>query len=314
MRRSSLAVSLITFLLLSTNAFAGAEARMTGKILDAATKAPIAGASMELNAVSGKTVNKKLNSRKDGQYTLTVLDGTLRYEFTISAPGYVTHKETIKISIGEANHRDFELKKADGGAAAPGAQPAQAQTQAVADPAVAAYNEGANLINGGDVAGAIAKFEAAVAAKPDLIAGWMALAKANVRAKQHDKAIEAAKKALEFDDTDTDMWSVLHQAYSAKGDKANAAIAQKKLPANAAALFNDAVRLINQQKDAEAEVLLKQAVAADAKFARGWYELGMVCARTGKNADAISALNKYLELEPSGSDAATAKEMIGYMK
>jgi hypothetical protein len=40
----------------------------------------------------------------------------------------------------------------------------------------------------------------------------------------------------------------------------------------------------------------------------------MVYARTGKTAEARQALEKYLELEPKGKDAATAKEMISYLK
>jgi tetratricopeptide (TPR) repeat protein len=312
MRRSSLALSAIMFLLVATNAFAGAEARMTGKILDAVTKEPIPNAVMNLDAVSGKTVHNQFKSRKDGNYTLTVLDGTLKYKFVITADGYAPFEEVVKMPIGEANHRDFELQKA--GTAQPQQQQQVLQQQAVADPAVAAYNEGATLMNGGDVAGGIAKFEEAVAAKPDLTAGWMALAKANLRAKQYQKAVDAGKKALEADDTDTDMWNVLYQSYKELGDKANAAAAQKKLPANATQLFNEAARLINQGKDAEAETLLKQAVAADDKFAIGWYELGMVYARTSKNSEARAALGKYLELEPDGKDAGTAKEMMGYLK
>lgn len=311
MRRSSLALSALMFLFIATNAFAGAEARMTGKILDAVTKEPIPNAVLNLSAVSGKNVKNQVKSRKDGGFTLTVLDGTLRYKFVISADGYAPYEETIKMTIGDTNHRDFELSKPTAG------QPAEGQmqmTQGAADPAVVAYNEGATLINSGDVPGAIAKFEAAVAAKPDLTAGWMALAKANHRAKAHQKAIDAAKKALEFDDTDTDMWNIVYQSYTALGDKTNAAAAQKKLPANPTQLFNEAARLINQGKDAEAQPLLEQAVAADGKFAIGYYELGMVYARTGKTAEARQSLEKYLELEPNGKDAATAKEMIGYLK
>lgn len=313
MRRSSLALSALMFLFIATNAFAGAEARMTGKILDAETKQPIPNAVMNLSAVSGKTVKNTFKSRKDGQFTLTVLDGTLRYKFVITADGYAPYEEEIKMTIGEANHRDFELKKP--GAGQPAAAEAQMQMQqAAADPAVVAYNEGATLINGGDVNGAIAKFEAAVAAKPDLAAGWMALAKANLRAKQYQKAVDAGKKALEFDAEDSDMWTILNQAYTALGDKANAEIARKKMPANPTQLFNEAARLINQGKDAEAETLLEQAVAADNTFAIGFYELGMVYARTGKNPQAREALEKYIALEPNGKDVATAKEMIGYLK
>ena len=40
---------------------------------------------------------------------------------------------------------------------------------------------------------------------------------------------------------------------------------------------------------------------------------GPLAARASKNADARTNLNKYLELEPNGKDAATAKEMLKYV-
>lgn len=309
--RRSLALSIISFLLVAGNAFAIGEARMTGKVVDLATKKPIPDATITIEAIEGKTYKRDLKARKDGAFTLMVIDGTIRYKFTVTADGYTPYEETIKMKLGETNVRQFELSKP--GTAAPAGQ--QVQTQAAAaDPAVAAYNEGAALINAGDVNGAIVKFNEAVTAKPDLVAGWMALAKAQSRAKNHAQAIAAAKKALEADDEDTDMWTILFNSYTATGDKANAAAAQKKLPANANALFNQAARLINEGKDSEAEKALQQAVAVDAKFAQAYYELGMVYVRTGKSAEAREALSKYLELEPSGKDAPTAKEMLSYLK
>ena len=244
-------------------------------------------------------------------FTIFVLDGTLQYKFNISAPGYNTYEEVIKMKLGETNVREFLVYKAGTGpAGAPGAPAAPPKP----DPAVEAYNAGAALSNSGDTAGAMAKFQEAVALKPDLTAGWMALAKVAVKEKKHEVAVDAAKKALEIDDEDADMWLVLYQSYTALGDKANAAIAEKKMPANPSKLFNEAARLINEGKDGEAEASLKRAVAADEKFAVAWYELGMVYVRAGKSAEAKAALNKYLELDPKGKDAPTAKEMLSYLQ
>ena len=308
MRRSfALSLSLVMSLFAAGNLFAGAEARLTGKILDSVTKQPITDAAMKLEAVEGKTVKQEQKVKKDGSYTVFLLDGTIRYKFTFSAPGYAPYEETMKLKLGETNIRDIFLDKQ-------GAAVAAAPSAGKGDPAVEAYNAGAVLANSGDTAGAMAKFEEAVAAKPDLTAGWMALAKLAAKTKDYPKAINAAKKALEVDDEDTDMWTVLYQSYTATGDKANAAIAEKKLPANASALFNQAARLINEGKDGDAEGVLKQAVGIDDKFAAAWYELGMVYVRTSKNAEAKEALGKYLALEPNGKDAATAKEMLNYIK
>lgn len=310
--RRTLALTLILLALPATHAFAVGEARMTGTVFDAETKKPIEGAVITADATAERTVHQKFPAKKDGKYTVFLLYGTIPYKFTVSAPGYEPYVETMKLKLGETNARDFFLAKP--GAGSSGTTAATVQVTERKDPAVDAYNEGAQLANGGDYAGAIAKFEQAVAAKPDLLAGWMALAKTAVKAKLYPKAIEAAKKVLEIDDEDTEMWAVLHQAYTATGDKANAAIAEKKMPANASSLFNEAARLINQGKDGEAEKMLRQAVEIDEKMAVAWYELGMVYVRTAKNADAKLALMKYLELEPAGKDAPTAKEMLNYLK
>ena len=310
--RRTLAFTLFLLALPATHAFAIGEARMTGKVLDAETKKPIEGAVIQADATEERTVSMKFPAKKDGTYTVFLLYGTIHYKFTVSAPGYEPYVETMKLKLGETNAKDFFLAKPGSGATGP-AQ-VNVEVKEKADPAVDAYNAGAQLANAGDAAGAIAKFEEAVAAKPDLLAGWMALAKTAVKAKQYPKAIEAAKKVVEIDDEDTDMWAVLYQAYTATGDKANAAIAEKKMPANAGSLFNEAARLINQGKDGEAEAALKQAIAIDEKMAVAWYELGMVYVRTSKNADAKQALAKYLELEPNGKDAPTAKEMLNYLK
>ncbi len=305
--RKTFALSLLALIVVAGNAFALGEARVQGKITDAATHQPIPYAVIMIDAVSGHTVHQEYKADKDGVYRFLVLDGTLQYKFTFKAPGYAPIEQTIKLTLGDLNTRDVTLAS---GTAAAGAAPAAAK----ANPAVAAYNEGAELANAGKIPEAIAKLEEAVAAKPDLTAGYEALAKLYLRTKSYDKAIERANKALEIDSDNQDMFGVLAESFTAKGDKAKAAEYRKKLPADASAMFNEAAHLINTGKDAEAEPLLKGAIAANDKFAQAYYELGMLYVRSQKNADAKANLTKYLELEPAGKDAATAKEMLNYVK
>lgn len=307
--RKTLALSVLALMVVAGNAFAIGEARIQGKITDAATHKPIPFAEIIIDAVTGHTVHNEFKADKDGVYRFLILDGTLSYKFTYKAAGYANVEQTMKLTLGDINTKDVTMAPAGSGAtsaAAPGA--------AKADPAVAAYNEGAELANAGKIPEAIAKLEEAVTAKPDLTAGYEALAKLYLRNKNYDKAIDRANKSLEIDNDNQDMFTVLTEAYTAKGDKAKAAEYRKKLPADAASMFNDAAHLINSGKDAEAEPLLKSAIAANDKFAAAYYELGMLYVRTQKNADAKTNLQKYLELEPNGKDAATAKEMLNYVK
>lgn len=306
--RRSLLFALIVTLLAATNVFAIGEARMAGKILDAETKQPIENAVVTVDATEERTVHQEFKAKKDGSYAVFLLYGTIKYKFTVTAPGYQTYVETIKLKLTENNLKDFYLTK-------PGAAAGGVTTEKVkADPAVEAYNAGAQLANNGDLDGALAKFDEAVAAKPDLLAGWMAMAKTALKAKKYPKAIEAANKVLEIDNEDSDMWTVLFHAYTATGDKAKAAEAEKKMPANAGTLFNQAARAINEGKDGDAEKLLQQAIEIDPAMGQAYYELGMVYVRMGKNADAKASLTKYLEVDPNGKDAATAKEMLNYLK
>jgi tetratricopeptide (TPR) repeat protein len=308
MKNKTIAMCLLALTVVAGNAFALGEARLTGKIIDAVTKAPIPNATITLVSTGGRNFKGDYKAEKDGIYRILVLDGTLPYQVTFAAPGYQPYVETMKLRLGELNTKDVALAPAN--AAAPAAAPAAAK----ADPAVAAYNAGAGLYNEGKKAEAAAKFEEAVAAKPDLIAGWEALAKASAELKNNDRAIQAANKALELAPDETDMYAVLYNAYTVTGDKAKAAEAKKKLPADANSLFNDAAKLINSGKEAQAEPLLKQAIAVNDKFAAAYYELGVLYLHTGKYADAKANLGKYLELDPNGKDAATAKEMLKYVK
>jgi tetratricopeptide (TPR) repeat protein len=308
--RKTLALSVLALMVVAGNAFALGEARIQGKITDAATHKPIPFAQIIVDAVTGHNVHNEYKADKDGVYRFLILDGTLSYKFTYKAEGYANVEQTMKLTLGDINTKDVTMAPGSGATQAAAAAPAAAK----ANPAVAAYNEGAELANAGKVPEAIAKVEEAVTAKPDLTAGYEALAHLYLRNKNYDKAIDRANKALEIDTDNQDMFTVLTEAYTAKGDKAKAAEYRKKLPADAASMFNDAARLINSGKDAEAEPLLKSAIAANDKFAPAYYELGMLYVRTQKNADAKTNLQKYLELEPSGKDAATAKEMLNYVK
>ena len=311
--RRHLALSLVLILAAAGNAFAGAEARMAGKIVDGVTGKPIANAVVKWEAVEGKTIKGSIKAKADGGYAVFVLDGSIRYKFTISADGYTPVEDTLKLALGGTTDKKWELFKPGAEAAAPAGAAAAVATKS-ADPAVVAYNDGAGLANAKDYPGAVAKFTEAVTLKPDLTAAWIALAKVHLRQKEYAKAIAAANKVLEVDDADLDMIGILAEAYGATGDKASAAKYQAKLPKNASALYNDAAKKINAGDDAAAESLLKQAVAADGNFALAHYELGMVYVRSGKSAEAKAALTKYLELDPKGVNAATAKEMMGYLK
>lgn len=305
--RKSVVLAALVCLAFAAQIFAVGEARLTGTVTDSEGK-PLDGVTVTVtSATAARTFKQTFKTNAKGEYAVFVIDGTIPYNFEWSKEGYGAYKDEIKLKlVPEKNKRDIKLTKGGG--------TGEVRTvQATSDPAVVAYNEGVAFVKEGKDAEAIAKFEEAVAANPDLTAGYIALAKVYAKSKNWQKSVDNGLKALAIDPDQPDLNAVMAEAYDKLGDKAKAAEYRQKAPANPSALFNEAARLINAGKDAEAEPLLQKAVDADGSFALGFYELGMVQARLGKNAAAKASLSKYIELEPNGKDVATAKEMMKYL-
>ena len=306
--RKSFAVAVLVTVAFAVQTFAVGEARLTGKVVDPEGN-PLGEVTVTVTAATAaKTFKQIFKTNARGEYAVFVIDGTIPYNFEYSKEGYAPFKDEIKMKlVPEKNKRDVTLGKGSAGGLA------IRTVEAVADPAVTAYNAGVTLVKEGKDAEGIAKFEESVKINPELTAGYIALAKIYAKTKNWPKAIENGDKALAVDPDQPDLNAVMAEAYAQTGDKAKASEYRKKAPANPTALFNEAARAINAGRDAEALPLLQQAVAADPTFAGGWYELGMVQARLGKNAEARASLSKYIELEPAGKDVATAKEMMKYL-
>ena len=64
----------------------------------------------------------------------------------------------------------------------------------------------------------------------------------------------------------------------------------------------------------DAEATLEKAVEAKPDFALAHFWLGMACFNQNKKAPAKEHLEKYLELDPNGKEAATAKEILPLLK
>jgi len=307
--RKIVALALGAFVALAAELFAVGEARVTGKVIDVNNK-PIAGASIAIIATKDRNLTENIKTDKNGKFQAFLIYGAIPYKFVVTKEGYGNYEQTLKLKlVPEKNDHTFKL-----GAPGGGTKTETRTVEAKADPAVTAYNAGVTAWKAGKDAEAVAKFNEAVTANPELAVGYVALAKVHKKMKAWDKAIPAANRALELDPDQPELNSLLAEAYDKTGNKTKAAEFRKKAPANATSLFNDAAKLINAGKDSEAEPLLKQAIGADAAFAMAHYELGMVYARMGKNGDARTHLQKYLELEPKGKDASTAKEMLSYVK
>lgn len=303
---------------LTVAAWAGAvgQGRVSGKVTDSAGN-PLEGVTVTVTTPAIKNFKITVKSNKQGQYGLIVNDATLRYEMKFEKDGYSPSVQEKKFSLGDVTVVDQKLLKPSEGGARPGVA-AAAPAPSTSDQAALAYNAGVDLLNAGDKAGAEAKFLEAVGKNPDLPQAWHALTTLAYDKKDWAKTLEYGQKTTDLDPTVSNVYAMMVDAAQKSGDKKAAAEWRKKYeeanPDTAETLYNKGIEAYNQKKLKDADTLLSKAVEAKPDFALAHFWLGMTDFTLNKKAESRQHLQKYLELDPNGSEAATAKEILPLLK
>lgn len=296
---------------------AGTQGRVTGKVVDSAG-APVEGVTVTVTTPSIKTFKVSSKTGSDGKWATIVNDATITYTVRFEKDGYAPAQQlNRKFSTVEITTVDQKLMKTSEAAPAARAAAAPAAPSTTEQGAVA-YNAGVDLMNAGDKPGAKAKFLEAVGKSPDLPQGWRALTALAAEEKDWPHVLEYGQKATDLDPSMTAMYGLMSEAAGKTGDKKAAAEYQKKYedanPASAEVLYNRGIEAYNKKNWKEAEDMLTKATAAKPEFALAHYYLGLAAMNAKHNAVSREHLEKYLELEPAGSEAATAKELLPLVK
>ena len=321
MKNTLRTLAALMVLLPAIPALAGTQGRASGKVLDSAGN-PVEGVTVTVTTPSIRTFKIAVTTRKDGTYGFIVNDATLLYDLKMEKEGFVgINMAKQKFSTVEVTviPNQSMLKTSEASAARPGAGPATgAAPPSSSEQAATAYNAAVDLLNAGDKPGAEAKLKEAVAKSPDLPQAWHALAIIAYDNKDWAKTLEYGQKAIDLDPSQTDLYGRRKDAAEKGGDKKAAAEWQKKYDeVNADSpevLYNKGVEAWNKKKAKDAEEFFTKAVAAKPDFAMAHYHLGMVSLNLKKNDAAKEHLQKYVELDPKGAEAETAKEILSILK
>ncbi|MFP4082286.1 MAG: tetratricopeptide repeat protein [Candidatus Aminicenantes bacterium] len=195
----------------------------------------------------------------------------------------------------------------------------QQQYQATQE-ALAFFNKGMEYFKEEDFKAAAEQFRKATEEKADFLEAYQNLAAAYFRAEQYQKAIEEAKKALELKPDSAQTLKLISVAYSKLGDEETARKYHdrlKELPQTEFSpeeIYNMGVVSANEGQDEEAAEYFKKASEMKPDFALAYYQLGLTYFRLERKEEAKAALEKYLELEPEGEKAETAKTLLNYIK
>jgi len=297
---------------------AGDEGRIIATITDD-KGAPVEGAKVTLTRTGTAYKLEKVSDKK-GQVMLLVLDATHEYQLHIEKGGYGPYDGPIKPTVNDTKRVSFTLP-----VAAP--QPAAEAPKELsgADQAILAYNEAVTALKAGNVAAALPNLEKAVSLNPKLPEAQVALAEAYLDQKRYGDALAAADRFLALRPNDAEGLRVRYDALKGAGDNDKAhealdalAAADPKSQEAAVRYFNEGAEKARTNKLEDAAVFFEKAVQiapADPRFAKAHYVLGLTYAKDDTKKEAAKAqLNTFLQMAPNDPDAATAKEMLAYLK
>lgn len=188
-----------------------------------------------------------------------------------------------------------------------------------ADAAAVIYNEGVAAFRVGDNATAEGNFLRALELQDDLTPAMTALAILYMQDGRHAEAAAMAERLLAREPGDARMLRLRWEAYRAVGDEAKEkeafdALATADPQVLAKEFFNEGARLFEAGNVEAARQQFESVLKIDPEYARAHYQLGLCLVNAGDTAAAREHIQKFLELAPDDPEAATAREMLGFLQ
>jgi tetratricopeptide (TPR) repeat protein len=306
----SLVGALLLLLVFPASLFGAQQGRITGKVTDG-KGVGVADVKIVVTTKAITNFKQELKTDKDGKWGTILNDSTITYFYHFEKQGYLPVDTEKKVPIGGSEVLDVQLLT---------------QSQAVEkgvvkqleDPFTTNYNAAVEAYQAGDLDAAFAKAQEAIKLGPDKANAYNLGATIAIKRKDWDNTIALGEKSFALEPDNTPLIGMLMEAYRAKGDKAKTAEWEKKYiaanPDQPEFVYNQAVDFYNKNDFKAAEPLLKKVIEGKPDFAKAHYLLGMSYVNLNKIPDMKKHLTEYLRLDPKGSDAGTAKEMLEAFK
>ncbi len=279
-----------------------AEGKLSGTVLDE-NAGPVAGARVTITSSHQKELNAVVETDASGHFESAIPNAKWEYDVRVEREGFSpsqTEAPSAKLPMAVTMHPPF-----------PGTVPPPPPK---VDPGVAAYNDGVELIQKGDKAGAEKKFGEAVAAKADLAPAWKVISQLAYERKDYAKALATGRKAAELDPKDDDLYGILMDAAQKTGDTASAIAYKKRFVAanadNPEVNFNGGVESYTAGDYAAAAAAFSKAVQLKPDMANGYFWLAMSEYNQKNYPASRRDFQKYLDLAPQGDQAENARKML----
>lgn len=289
------------------------KARIDGRVVTEQGEA-IPGAKLTLKR-SGAGPEALTTDKKGRWAYLGLANGT--WELDVEAPGYDPYKTSVQLSeINRIPPMDIKLH------AAPKAEPAPATgagPKGASPDVIPILEHGNQLLEAKDYAGARAEYEKGLAMVPNNAVILRAIAQTYYGEKNVDQAIATLQKVVAIDPNDATALLLLANLQLEKGNVEEGKATLAKLPADAVkdpgVFTNLGIVLLNKKKPEDAWTYFDQAVKIAPTDPDVYYYRGLAAYQIKtKKAEAKTDFLKYLELAPTGENAADVKEYLKTLK
>ncbi len=169
-------------------------------------------------------------------------------------------------------------------------------------------NKGAEYYQNQEYEDAIEYFEKAMAAKPEDTTAYLYAGISAQSSGNYDAAEEFYLSLLDLGYQNEDIYNFLINVNLTEKKNPDKALeylraARESYPENNDWIKRQIVILINEERSAEAEQSLAEAIQSDPNDPQLYYNQGYLYEQMGKNEDAVSSYKKALEIDPDYFDA-----------
>ena len=286
------------------------KARLDGKVVSE-TGEPVPKAQLTFR-LKGKDSGPTVEADSKGRFAYYGF-ASGDWDVDVTAPGYVTRKTAIHLSeLTRIPPMEIKLQKMPDAPPAPAAGAiAPKDTKAEVVPMI---EKGNDLLDQKDYAGARAEYERALAAVPGNPIILRAVARTYYAEKKYNEAIATLQKAHEGAPDDVDTTLLLANLQIERGNIEEGKALLDKLPPDTVKdpgiFLNAGIVLLNKKNPAGAWDQFDRAIKIKSDDAEPYFYRGLAALQLKKNAEAKADFQKCLELEPNGSHAADAKDLL----
>ena len=289
--------------------------RLEGTVTSAAGQ-PIEGAKVSLRYAGD---GPDLKTDKKGHWAiLGVTGGT--WNVDVSAPGFQPKK--ISVNVSEVNRNPPVVLSLDPSVEAKQDIPQEAEIRVggkkISKDTAEALEKGNAASKAKNYAEAEENYLKATAELPDNASLLTNLALSYYFDNKPEPALEYAHKVTAVDPNNVTAWLMISELELQKGNLEAGQEALAKVPeeriTSPEPYLNIGILLLNKKKPAEADEVFTKAIVKQPDLAQGYYYRGLARYQTKRMAEAKADFQKSIELDPSGKNTETAKEILKTIK